>query len=1090
MTRNTSTAWFHNNSGAGFLCNLRSFQLCAFWRKPVHRLRRELYLLLVFLVLLPLRSVKAQEPLPDLNSWRQQKSYALLFATNDYDYWKHLSGPIPDAKALKNILEQKYGFQTELVEDPTRDQILIKLRQYEQRQFGDADQLLIFFAGHGFRDSDSNQGYLVAKDTKLASEDLGRASFESYDDLRGKIDAIPVKHLLLVLDACFGGTFDAQLLQSSSRGDDSSAASLAERFRDRMPYTSRKYLASGGDRYVPDTSASGHSPFVTAFLQALYDHDRGYFATPDLEAALESINPEPRGGNWGSNQAGSEFFFISKACVETGCGAGSKAIPEASVAAYPPALIKVAVMGFKDLSNHAGGAWLSDVLASQITADIAGKGGMKVTSAGSIAKIKAQLSLEDSPGYEKDALTKLNTLLGANYIVTGSYLVEKHAGKDQVQLNVVLQNAATGETVAEFPEVGSLSNLTDLSTHSSGSLRSKLPIAVVDSLEPETKAADSVTASPDAIRAYREGLEKLESYDLPGARDALEKAVAIAPDSPMIEEALSKTWSELGFDQKAKTAAERAFDLSKQSASLETRLLLEANYRELNSQWDQASEIYRELWQGFPNDVNYGLELARVQTDGGKGKDALATLAKLRTDDPSSAQDPRIDLQEALTAEALGDAKLQQQASEAAAEKAAKFGSRLFLAEAYWQQCSALTSLGQLKLAEAACERANTDADFAAARKIKARTLTTLANVMAKEGAQSNVMEIQQQILRMARSVGSEKDIIGALLNLANSQSIEGLFSQAEANREEAMNRAVTIGDKNQLLSLQNDQAADLQEQARYQDALAMLTNALETARAVGDRKGTAIVLVNLGSLRFELGQLTESEKNIRESLAIAQAADLESLSASALLSLGDVQMARAELAGAQASYQEAYQRFEKIGEQDNIASSELALAKWSLEDGKPDAAIAFAQQAADKFEKDKSGDLQADSEITIARALLKQEKLPQADAALAAAVNLAPQDRVIQLSLAIAKAETLGRIGKIREASTELVALIEQAKGSRLVAQELEARLALAQVTALSDPKTAMAQLEAARDEAERIGYILIAHEAMDTREQLAGRK
>src|SRR5207247_7839429 len=43
---------------------------------------------------------------------------ALLFATNDYDYWTHLHNPVVDARALRDELAQPYGFDVHLMVNP------------------------------------------------------------------------------------------------------------------------------------------------------------------------------------------------------------------------------------------------------------------------------------------------------------------------------------------------------------------------------------------------------------------------------------------------------------------------------------------------------------------------------------------------------------------------------------------------------------------------------------------------------------------------------------------------------------------------------------------------------------------------------------------------------------------------------------------------------------------------------------------------------------------------------------------------------------------------------------------------------------
>ena len=79
-----------------------------------------------------------------------RKDYALLFAVDTYDHWPELRYPRVDAINIKQDLEQIYGFQVELVENPMETEVLEVLDKYAQKKYALEDQLLIFFAGHGY----------------------------------------------------------------------------------------------------------------------------------------------------------------------------------------------------------------------------------------------------------------------------------------------------------------------------------------------------------------------------------------------------------------------------------------------------------------------------------------------------------------------------------------------------------------------------------------------------------------------------------------------------------------------------------------------------------------------------------------------------------------------------------------------------------------------------------------------------------------------------------------------------------------------------------------------------------------------------
>lgn len=66
----------------------------------------------------------------------------------------------------------------------------------------------------------------------------------------------------------------------------------------------------------------------------------------------------------------------------------------------------------------------------------------------------------------------------------------------------------------------------------------------------------------------------------------------------------------LGYDAKATDEAKKAFDLSA-SLAREDRLAIEGRYYEAATNWPKAIDIYQTLWRFAPDNLDYGLRLAR-----------------------------------------------------------------------------------------------------------------------------------------------------------------------------------------------------------------------------------------------------------------------------------------------------------------------------------------------------------------------------------------------------------------------------------------------------------------------------------------------
>ncbi|MEN8248541.1 MAG: caspase family protein, partial [Bacteroidota bacterium] len=243
-----------------------------------------------------------------------RKDYALLFATDDYDEWGDLTNPVNDARIIARELEENYGFEVELVENFKQDEVLIKIREYAGREYGEYDQLFIFFAGHGQFDELLGQGYIVSKDSKL--DDIAKSTYIAHNVLRSAVDNIPSQHILLLMDVCFGGSFDPLIARSGSRGMDDlySEVGLNEYIERRLRFKTRQYITSGGMQYVPDGRPGMHSPFASKVLEGLrsYGGRDNVITLPELNGWLERISPEPRSGPFGTNEPGSDFVFVVK----------------------------------------------------------------------------------------------------------------------------------------------------------------------------------------------------------------------------------------------------------------------------------------------------------------------------------------------------------------------------------------------------------------------------------------------------------------------------------------------------------------------------------------------------------------------------------------------------------------------------------------------------------------------------------------------------------------------------------------------------------------------------------------------------------
>ena len=784
----------------------------------------------------------------------------------------------------------------------------------------------------------------------------------------------------------------------------------------------------------------------------------------------------------------------------------------------------VAVLGFKNLSDRTDVRWLSTALSEMLTTELAAGGQLRTVPGENVARMKIDLSIPDADSYSPDTLGRIHGILNANYVVLGSYLDLGEAAGGSVRLDLRLQDAEAGETVALLSVKGTETQLDDLVSRAGTDLRRKLGVQEVAASEASTVRA-VLPSRPEASRLYSEGLAKLRLFDAQAATDLLQQAIAAEPSYPLAHSALAAAWTALGYDERAKQEAKKAFDLSTNLAR-EERLSVEARYRATTNEWDKAVEIYRTLFSFFPDNLDYGLHLARAQSSAGKSKDALATIELLRKFPPPQGNDPRLDLAEAEAARSLGDFRRIEASADRAAVKGQTQGSQLVVARALNDQCVALRQFGEPKKAARACEQARRIYTATGDRRGVAMVLTSLANNLYEQGDPAGAKKMYEETLAIYRQIGNKRGAAGALDNLANVLSDLGDPAAARKLSEEALKIYREIGNYTGMGETLNNIAEELMLAGDFEGATKAFQQALDILRQIGDRNGVATTLNNLGDMLLDQGDLPQARSRYEEALSSFRDTGQKSKLAYPLFGLAEVLSAQGDLASAKHTYEEvlticgetgdkhesayalfglgwalarqgdlaaARQRHEEalnirkeIGEKATEAESLLALAQLVFDEGRPADAETLARKALDEFRTEKLRDDEVLAHSVLARSLLAQSRVADAqrEIDLAAKPALMSPRRTVHLTYVITTALVRAATGATPEAIKTLNAIVAEATTYGYLSYQLEARLALGEIEMKSGRTVAgHSRLAALEKDATAKGFLLIARKAVQFR-------
>src|SRR5260370_4241985 len=313
-----------------------------------------------------------------------------------------------------------------------------------------------------------------------------------------------------------------------------------------------------------------------------------------------------------------------------------------------------------------------------------------------------------------------------------------------------------------------------------------------------------------------------------------------------------------------------SFDLSA-GLPREQRLLIEGRYRETIGAWDKAVEIYKSLFTFFPDNLDYGLRLARYENRGGSPKDSLATIESLRNLHARSGDDPAIDVAEGEAARTLADCKREDAAGTAAVAKGEALGAQLLVARAMDLRAFGVWRLGQPDAAAPLYERAKQIYDTAGDRNGVATELNRLGLLRWDHGDFDGAEVLFQKSSAIARESGDQGGIASALNNLALVLLDRGDLARAAQMYRQAYQIAMDTGNKwGQIITLAN-LGQTLSKQGYLAHAKKDLEQAIARFQQLGDKNNAAVKMSELANVHRGHGDLAAHINVHHEALPLAR---------------------------------------------------------------------------------------------------------------------------------------------------------------------------------------------------------------------------
>jgi uncharacterized caspase-like protein len=198
--------------------------------------------------------------------------HALVIGNDSYENIEDLRTARADASAIAELLQRDYGFETTVLLDATREEILLAFARM-RKELSEEDNLLIFYAGHGWLDTAADEGYWLPVDAEREND----VHWIANSTITAHFRALSAKHVLVVADSCYSGTLTRGLKKDAEGQPNADLVRLSKR-------KARIVLTSGGEEPVEDGTGQ-HSAFAKAVMDVLAEN-RGVIDATTLHAKI------------------------------------------------------------------------------------------------------------------------------------------------------------------------------------------------------------------------------------------------------------------------------------------------------------------------------------------------------------------------------------------------------------------------------------------------------------------------------------------------------------------------------------------------------------------------------------------------------------------------------------------------------------------------------------------------------------------------------------------------------------------------------------------------------------------------------------
>jgi tetratricopeptide (TPR) repeat protein len=487
--------------------------------------------------------------------------------------------------------------------------------------------------------------------------------------------------------------------------------------------------------------------------------------------------------------------------------------------------VSLAILPFRNGSGDAKLDWLGASLADMLSTDVGQSAQLRTISSDRLHQILRDLRIAANADFDPETLKHIAELSNADTVVSGQYA----KFGNQIRIDAMLLDLKRDRRAPLKIEAANEDGIPTTVDGLAELIRKNLAVSPDVLKELRASSYKPTSKSPEALRDYNRGVQSLRDGKNLEAQKALEAATKEDPAFALAFSKLAQTDSNLGHDNEAELAAQKAVDLSENLPQAE-KYLIAAIRAQISRNYPEAIKAYENLARASQDNADVQSALAGLYEDSGELAKAADYYQKILAANPKDV----------VAILATG---------------------RIALLNG-----NAQASLEPLNRALSLSIQVGNDEE-------KASSLHDIGYAYEMLNKPEEALSNYEQALAIRRRIGDKRGIAKSLNKMARVEALLGKNKSATGHFEEALEINREIGDKRGLGDVLLDLGNFYDSGGDHERPLKLYKESLQIQREIGNEGMQAICLNNIGSVYFSKGEYQDALTYFQQALQLREKA-------------------------------------------------------------------------------------------------------------------------------------------------------------------------------------------------------------------------